>query len=445
MAVSEKKGKEVAFLNTFAHGIHPPGNKEITQDIPTSKLPEPEIVYIPLSQHLGKPAVPIVAKGDRVKVGQKIGEADGKISAHVFSSVSGEVTGIERRVTATGHCDHIVIHSDGQFDEVRFAPLSNPTPEQIVKRIEDAAIVGQGGAGFPTAVKLSPRDKIDTFIVNGAECEPYLTCDNRIMTENVAQFLEGARCMAVALGLSEFFVGIEDNKPQAAEIVQNAINSAQINAKIILCHTKYPQGAEKQLIFSATKRKVRVGKLPSSVGVIVSNVQTALSVYYAVKEGMPSYMRLLTVSGRGAYKPGNYWVRTGTKISDVLGFLGGASDDTVKMILGGPMMGFAQSDGESAVGKTTGGILLLTESEVAQFTPETCINCAACARACPMHLMPMYIDSYILSGDTKGAEKYGAMNCIECGSCSYVCPAHRPLVQSIRLAKKKIRARGSAK
>lgn len=430
-------------MNTFPHGIHPPGHKERTAEMPIAYLPEPEIVYIPLLQHVGKEAVPVVGKGDTVKVGQKIGEADGSISAPVFSSVSGEVIGVEKRVTATGHCMHVVIRSDGAFEEITSEPLRNPSSGQILRRIAECGIVGQGGAGFPTAVKLSPKEKIDTFIINGAECEPYLTCDCRVMTEYAKEFLHGARYMACALGLDMFYVAVEDNKTEAARILQDTLLQEKINAEVVLCRTKYPQGAEKQLIYAVTKRKVRVGKLPASVGVIVSNVQTALSVYYAVAEGIRSYRRVLTVSGGGVKSPGNFWVRTGTRVSEILAACGGIGEDAVKMIFGGPMMGFAHSEGDIAVSKTTGGILLLTQEEAFTGEGSSCINCAACARACPMHLMPMYIDGCILSGDEAGAEKYGAMNCIECGSCAYVCPAHRPLVQSIRLAKKKIRARGS--
>ncbi|MCI8458317.1 MAG: electron transport complex subunit RsxC [Clostridia bacterium] len=432
-------------MNTFANGIHPKDNKERTRRSPITPLAAPQTVYIPLGQHVGKEAVPTVAKGDRVQMGQKIGGADGAISASVFSSVSGEVTGIEKRATATGHCMHVVIQNDGKDDEVLLPPLADPTPAQIVQRIEDCGIVGMGGAGFPTAVKLRPRDRIDTLLINAAECEPYLTCDYRIMKEKAVSFLRGARYMAQALGLSEFTVGIEDNKSDVAEELENTAKHENIAAKIVVCHTKYPQGAEKQLIYAVTGRKVRVGKLPASVGVIVQNVHTALAVCEAVELGRKSFCRVVTVSGDGARQAGNYSVRTGTLVSDVLAACGGVGDNVVKLLSGGPMMGFALSDGDVAVTKTTSGLVLLTAAEAEHEEASSCINCAACVRACPMHLMPVYIDACILSGDTAGAKKYGAMDCIECGSCAYVCPARRPLVQSIRLAKKKIRARGANK
>lgn len=429
-------------MRTFPHGVHPKAYKELTESMPITELPAPDVVFVPLLQHLGREATPVVAKGDKVLVGQKIGEADGMISASVFSSVSGEVTAIDSRPTATGRCLHIAIKNDGKYEEIKLEPLNDPAPEEIVQRIADCGIVGMGGAGFPTAVKLKPREKVDTLIINGAECEPYLNCDYRILIENTAEFLSGAYLMARALGLDKFYVGIEDNKPEAVKALESAIGEKNIPAEIVLCQTKYPQGAEKQLIYSVTGRKVRVGKLPSSVGVIVDNVQTALAVRYAVNEGVKSYSRVLTVSGQGVKSRGNFRVRTGTPYSHILEYCGGGTDDVVKMISGGPMMGFAVSDTRIAVGKTTGGILLLTAAETDLRESEPCINCASCVRACPMNLMPVYIDSYVLSGDVAGAEKYGAMNCIECGSCAFVCPAHRPLVQSIRLAKKKIRERG---
>lgn len=432
-------------MNTFPHGIHPPANKERSAQVPVSELPAPNIVRISLSQHLGKEALPVVAAGDYVKAGQKIGEADGLISAAVFSSVSGKVLAVEKRATVNGHANHVCIENDGKYEEITLPPLKDPKPEEIISRIAECGIVGMGGAGFPVAVKLNPREKIDSFIINAAECEPYLTCDYRIMLEYPREFLLGAQYMARSLGLSRFYIGIEDNKSDAAEILETAAKEAKIDVSIILCHTKYPQGAEKQLIYAVTKRKVRVGKLPSSVGVIVDNVHTALSVYAAVEKGVPSYKRVLTVSGGGVKNPANFWARTGTDIGEVLNACGGIDENAVKLIVGGPMMGFAQSDENATVTKTTSGILLLTADEAAGEEASSCINCASCVKACPMQLMPVYIDSCILSGDVAGAEKYGAMNCIECGSCAYVCPAHRPLVQSIRLAKKKIREKGSVK
>lgn len=432
-------------MNTFVHGIHPKGNKERSASVPIAELPAPERVAIPLQQHVGKEAIPLVAKGDKVRAGQKIGAADGAISASVFSSVSGEVVAVEKRAAATGHCMHVVIANDGKDEEESLPPLDNPTAAQIVQRIENCGIVGMGGAGFPTAVKLRPREPVDTLLINAAECEPYLTCDYRILLERPEAFLKGARYLAQALGLSSFCVGIEDNKTDAVAVLQKAANRENIAAEIVVCRTKYPQGAEKQLIYAATKRKVRVGKLPASVGVIVNNVHTALSVYEAIEKGTPCFGRVLTVSGGAVKSPANLWVRTGTSYTDVFDACGGIGDDAYKLLSGGPMMGFSQSGGDVSVTKTTSGLLLVTEDECATEEASTCINCAGCVRACPMRLMPVYIDACILSGDVAGAEKYGAMNCIECGSCAYVCPAHRPLVQSIRLAKKKIRAKGGRK
>ena len=430
-------------MNTFPHGSHPKGSKGQTENVPITPFPAPKTVAIPLAQHVGKAAVPVVSVGDRVKMGQMIGRADGKISAAVFSSVSGTVLGIERRITATGHCQHILIENDGKDESAFLPPLSDPTPAEIVERIEACGIVGMGGAGFPAAVKFSPRDAIDTLILDGAECEPYLTCDYRLMLEQPEKILAGGAIMAKALGLERFTIGVEDNKPAAIEALKRTAQEGNFAAVIVVCRTKYPQGAEKQLIYAVKKRKVPVGKLPASVGCIVSNVQTALAVYRAVKEGVPCYERVLTVSGGGVKKGGNFLVRTGTSYADLLAAC--EAGEYVKMISGGPMMGFAVESGSISVGKTTGGILLLTYEETFIERATACINCGTCARACPMQLMPMYIDAYIQSGDVAGAEKYGALNCIECGCCVYVCPAHRTILQSVRLAKQKIRERGARK
>lgn len=432
-------------MNTFRHGIHPDGNKARTKDTAISVLPPPPTLAVPLRQHLGKDALPIVQKGEYVRVGQCIGKADGYISAPVFSSVSGNVTDIKSMPTPTGSCLHVCVQNDGKYDEVTLPPLVDPTAEEIVARIEACGIVGMGGAGFPTAVKLRPKERIDTLLINAAECEPYLTCDYRLMRERAAEVLRGAMYMARALALSSFTVGIEDNKTDAAQVLTQTAQELSLPAKIVLCRTKYPQGAEKQLIYAVTRRKVPAGKLPASVGVIVDNVHTAFCVCEAVEKGKKCYERVLTVSGGGAATAGNFLVRTGTSAAYVLEHCGGIGENTVKLLSGGPMMGVACHSADFAVTKTTSALLLLTESEAPRVDPQACINCASCVRACPMRLMPVYIDACIRSDDTEGAQKYGALHCIECGCCAFVCPAHRPLVQSIRLAKKKIRALSAGK
>ncbi len=428
---------------TFRAGVHPPQSKSPSKSEQIRVMPAPETVYISLSQHLGKPAVECVAVGETVKAGQKIASADGFISADVFSSVSGKVTAIAERETATGYAKHIVIENDGLNECVEFTPLTDPTPSEIKDRLRESGIVGMGGAGFPTAVKLSPQDKVDTFIINAAECEPYITCDYRIMLDYTEQFVRGAVLLAKAAGLNEVIIAAEDNKTDALEKVDAFIANSSLPVRTVKLKAKYPQGAEKQLIYAVTGRKVPVGKLPSSVGVLVDNVHTALSAYLAVTKGQPLYKRIMTVSGGGIKNPANIWVSGGTTYNKIIEFCGGLSEkETVKMISGGPMMGFAVDSDEISTTKTSSCLLLLTKDEAFTGSPQPCINCGKCAKACPMRLMPMYIDKFALAGDVKNAVKYGALNCIECGSCAYTCPAKRPLVQSIKRAKKRARDLG---
>lgn len=429
---------EGRLTNTFKRGVHPHSFKWMTAGVETRVMPAPETVYIPVSQHIGKPAVPVVAPGDAVKRGQKIAAADGTLSAPVFSSVSGTVKGIETRVTAGGKCAHIVIANDGRYDTVSLPVLTDPTKEEIIRRVADCGIVGMGGAGFPTAVKLDHKTSVDTFIINAAECEPFITCDYRLLTEQTAAVLDGALLLAKAAGVNHATIAIEDNKRDAAELVAKYIADNNLNAETVIVKTKYPQGAEKQLVYAVTGRKVPVGKLPGAVGCIVCNVHTAFSTHQAVRKGQPLYERYMTVSGQGVKTPSNLLVAVGTLYADAIAFCGG-DGEPVKLISGGPMMGVAVAGAELAVTKTSGSLLLLTRDEAFTGQPGPCINCGKCAKACPMRLMPMYIDGCILAGDVDGSVKYGAKNCIECGCCAYVCPAKRPLVQSIRLAKKKIK------
>lgn len=425
--------------NTFSRGVHPQANKAMTERKGIETVPAPAVVYIPVAQHIGKTATPVVRPGDTVKMGQLIAMEEGKISANIFSSVSGTVKAIEKRATASGRCDHIVIENDGQYVEDRLEPLDNPDRAQIIERVRYCGIVGMGGAGFPTEVKLDHKTSVDTFIVNGAECEPYITCDHRIMLEYTDNLIRGALLLAEAAGVRHATFAVEENKPDAIAKLNESIARNNFNAEVVPVVTKYPQGAEKQLIYAVTRRKVPVGKLPAAVGCVVNNVHTALSAYLAVKEGQTLYKRIMTVTGGGVVEPKNVWVSNGTLYADLLAFCGGEKGDIVKMINGGPMMGVAVAGAEIAATKTTSCLLLLTREEANTAVPGPCINCARCAKVCPMKLMPMFIDACALSGDMDGAVKYGALNCIECGSCAYVCPAKRPLVQSIRLAKKKVR------
>ncbi len=430
---------------TFKGGVHPNPRKSLTENLSIEVMPAPQTVYLPLIQHLGKSAVAIVSVGDRVKRGQMIAQQDGAISANVFSSVSGVVKAIENRQTPTGKCDHIVIENDGLDEEERLEPLGeNATAEAIRERITYAGIVGMGGAGFPTGVKLSPAKPVDTLVINAAECEPYITCDARIMTELTSKFFEGVRCLYLALGLNGAKIGVEGNKAEAIAIMKETLEkSGKSDIEVVTLKTKYPQGAEKQMVYAVTGRKVPVGGLPASVGVVVCNVHTALSTYYAVRKGEPLYRRVATVTGGGVKTPKNLWIYGGTTYEDVIAFCGGMREDvpTVKMISGGPMMGFTVSGTTYSCTKTTGCLLLMSKEEAFRGSPSPCINCGKCAKACPMNLMPMYIDLYSRAGDYDNALKYGLGNCIECGCCTYTCPAKRTLVQGFRLAKKQLRGR----
>lgn len=423
---------------SFKNGIHPGDKKSLTADKQIQILPAPETVYIPLIQHIGACCLTQIKEGDRVLQGQLLACNENALSSAIFSSVSGTVTGFKELPSASGgKVSHIVIQNDFKDEKITLPPLENPTGEDILNRIKEAGVVGMGGAAFPTHVKLKPpkSKKVDTLIINGAECEPYITCDYRIMMEYTDQLVKGIELAAKALGVQNIYIGIEDNKPQAIEKLKKY---SGIN--VVPLKTKYPQGAEKQLIYAITKRKIPLGGLPMDVACVNDNVHTAYSIYKAVYEGEPCYERVVTVSGGAADKSGNYIVKTGTLYSHIAQTCGLLSEP-LKVISGGPMMGFSLFTLDVAVTKATSSILFMTKEEVNTLPAEACINCGRCARACPMFLMPMYIDSCTIAKDYKSAKRYGAIDCIECGCCSYVCPTKRPLVQSIRLAKKIIRER----
>lgn len=426
---------------TFKRGVHPNSNK-LTEDCLLEEMPTPKQVCIPLSQHIGAPAQPVVNIGDYVYQGTLIGKAGGFVSANVYSSVSGTVTGFATLPTPTGSsCNHVVIENDEKYQTVTLEKLTEPTKEQIVQRISEAGIVGMGGATFPTHVKLSPKKPVDTLIINAAECEPYITCDYRILMEEVTDFIDGVLLLKKALGVENVYIGIEENKPKAIEKLNDCISE---DIKVIPLKAKYPQGAEKQLIYAITKRKVPAGGLPMDIGAVVDNVHTAYSICRAVKYGEPLYRRAMTVSGKGINKRGNYWVRNGVSYEYIHNYTQGGEPYVpyVKVISGGPMMGFAQVNLNAVTSKGSSSLLFLTSDEINTQKPTACINCAGCAKVCPMNLMPMKIEASIQIGDIAGAKANGVLNCIECGSCAYNCPAKRPLVQAIRLSKKLIKERG---
>lgn len=477
----------------FFGGVHPHTNK-ITQRDYISELTPPAKVFVPVVQHIGKPAIVKVNVGDYVKVGTLLASADGVISANIFSPVSGKVMAIENRPMGDREVTHIVIDNDFS-DNAEFLPkLTNPTKEQILARIAEAGIVGMGGAGFPTAAKLTPPSgvTIDTLVINGAECEPYITSDHRIMLEYPEQILKGIRYIATALDVHNILIGVEENKQDAIDTLNKVIAANNItDIKVVGLKTRYPQGAEKQLIYALTKRVVPACELPSKVGVVVNNVHTALSVYYAVYEGQPLYRRVVTVSGGAVKNKGNYWIRTGTTYKDVLAecktidsrenvkviqdkikekqsqlekldksqkseikavraelkslekeLSTVKSSQYIMIVNGGPMMGACTQNDENVITKTSSALLFLTEKEVNTVSPSQCINCGKCARVCPMRLMPMFIDAAAIAGDWAEAKKYGAVDCILCGSCSYICPAKRDLVSSMKKSKKMIATRG---
>jgi electron transport complex protein RnfC len=420
----------------FAGGVHPPEQKETeTNDIVV--MPAPKRAYIPFSQHTGKPAKPMVKKGDLVKIGTKIGEPDGFISASVHSSVAGKVIDIidhPHPVVGSSLC--CIIESDGSeiwVDDLKGGQDTNTmTREQMVNVIRDAGIVGMGGAAFPTHVKLSPpKDKkIDTLLVNGCECEPVLTADHRLMMEYSTEIIEGAHIFQKILDAADLVFCIEDNKKDAIEIFKSA------GVMVARLKTKYPQGAEKQLIKAVLRREVPRGGLPMDVGCVVQNVGTCYAGLLAVKHQRPLIDRVVTISGDGVTTGKNVLVRIGTTAHDVIEFCGGYTGSVRKIVFGGPMMGIAQYTDSVPVIKGTSGILVWQDARIPAEDP--CVRCAACVDACPMGLMPTEICAQVKSRNFDTAESYGVLDCIECGCCAYVCPANIPLVHYFKYGKSEI-------
>ncbi|MBQ9114899.1 MAG: electron transport complex subunit RsxC, partial [Clostridia bacterium] len=375
-----------------------------------------------------------------VKVGTKIGEASSYVSCNVHSSVSGTVEGFVLRENAMGkRIRHVCIANDGKYEEDFLPPLENPTPEELVARCKECGLAGMGGATFPTHVKLETKTPIKALIINGSECEPYITTDYRLMIDKPVEVLAGIKYLAKAIGAPEIWIGIEANKSDAIESMMR-VSESDANIKVIGLKTKYPQGGEKQLIYAITRQKVPQGGLPSDLGYIVLNISTALAMYEACALGKPLFSRYMTVSGKGINRPANIWVRFGVPFVEIVDYLG-YSDDVVKVISGGPMMGISLHSFMPVVTKGSSALLLLNEDEIRDVDPTPCINCARCASVCPMGLMPMMTDAYVLKNMIKEIKPYNPLACIECGCCAYVCPAKRPLVQSQRLAKKMIRER----
>lgn len=429
-------------MKSFRSGIHIADRKQATNLKPTIELPAPSQVAISTVQSLGRPSVPIVNKGDFVKRGQCIAKADGPISSQIFASISGEVADIKPMLAPNGNLEtHIVIQSDGKDEADFLPPLSSPSAEQIKERICACGIVGLGGAGFPTSVKSAPKTPVDTLLLNGAECEPYLTCDHRLMIEHTDEIVQGAKLLASALGVASIIIGIEKNKPDCIRAFE-----AYPEIQVAALKKQYPMGSEKHLIYVSTGRKVGIGKLPADSGVVVQNVATAYAVWEAVTKGKPLYERILTVSGEAVSEPKNLLVRVGTSIREILSFCGGEKTEPTKVVLGGPMTGMSVASYDLYTRKTTSGILLLSDKEANLSEPTPCLNCGKCADVCPMRLMPMQTAFYAAANDFDSAAKYGnTMSCIECGACEYICPAKRPLIQAIRKTKSAVRAKKEKK
>ncbi|HEX2944465.1 MAG TPA: electron transport complex subunit RsxC [Clostridia bacterium] len=431
----------VKALKAFRGGIRP-GHHKSTSGMETVEMSLPSKVIIPMLQHVGTPCIPIVKKGDRVLVGQKIGDSDKPISSPVHSSVSGTVTDVRPLLLSTGtEVMAVEIKPDGlQEAHGSVRPPECRDRESLVKCIRDAGLVGLGGAGFPTAVKLTPPPgkNIDILLINGAECEPYITSDFREMMENPGEIIEGTKRILEISGAKKAFICIESNKPEAI-LKLNELLRGSNGISVVPLRTRYPQGGEKQLIYAVTGRQVPSGKLPSDVGVLVQNVGTASFIAEFLKTGMPLVKKKITVDGGAVTKPMNLEVLVGTPLREVFDFCGGFKKEPCKIIMGGPMMGVAQFSLDTPVLKQNNALLALTEEEAAEAPESVCIHCGKCVAACPMSLLPLYINSFVNLGRFDEVGKYHVNDCIECGCCSYVCPASRHLVQSVRYAKAELR------
>jgi len=433
-------------LKTFTRGgVHPPQNK-ITSDCRIEDLPLPVNVAIPVAMHLGVPSKPVVDKGAEIKVGQLIAKGDGFVSANIHSPFSGKVVKIDKSIDISGYkrdAVFITVEGDNWLDTIDRSPVLkrefNHSPEELIKIMGDAGIVGMGGATFPSHVKLTvPKGKtVNTLVINGAECEPYLTSDHVLMLEKGEEILTGAAILMKALRVEKAVVGIENNKTDAIKHLQSLLTNFK-GISIQPLKAKYPQGGEKQLIKAILKREVPSGGLPADVGAVVFNVGTAFAVYEAVQKNKPLIDRVVTVTGKSLKKPSNFRVRIGTPVSNILEAAGGLPEDTGKIVSGGPMMGKAVADTSVPVVKGSSGILVITQKEARRRKIEPCIRCGKCASVCPLGLEPYLLMPLAQKSIYDRLEKERVMDCMECGSCTYTCPSARPLLDFIRLGKSEV-------
>lgn len=429
---------------SFRGGVHPFDGKDMSKDKPIAEyLPKGDLVY-PLSQHIGAPAKPVVAPGDEVLAGQLLGEAAGFVSANVISSVSGKVKAIERRMLATGVIsDSVIVENDGHYELAPGLGTSrdpeNMTKEEIRSAVKEAGIVGLGGAGFPTHVKLTPKDDsaIDYVIVNGAECEPYITGDYRLMLEEPERIVAGLKAILCLFEKAKGVIAVESNKPEAIARLREA-SKGEPRIEVQALKTKYPQGAERNLVYAVTGRRLNSRKLPADLGCVVSNTDTVSAVGMAVCERMPLMRRIVTVTGDAIAEPQNFRVKTGTNLAELVEAAGGFRKEPAKVIAGGPMMGMALTVLDIPVTKTTSALLALSQDEVEELAPTDCIRCGRCVRACPSGLVPQKMREACERYDLDLFERLYGMECYECGSCTFACPARLPLTQSFKQARKAV-------
>lgn len=428
-------------LAGYSGGVHPSERKEYSEHIALERFPEPKTLVISMSQHLGAPANPIVQVGDTVKVGQKIGEAAGFISAPVHSSVSGTVIAVEPRMHATRGSEvmAVVIESDGKdtlHESVKpNKDLDSLTPDEIIDIVREAGIVGMGGAGFPTCVKLKPAKPVDTILLNGCECEPLLTADHRVLLEFADDIIYGLKAILKTTGAEKGLIVIEDNKPDAIELMQAKVADID-NIEVVVAKTKYPQGAEKTLIKRVMGRQVPRGGLPADVGVIVDNISTVKAISDAIQTGMPLIERVATVTGEKIKNPGNYIYKIGTSVKEMIDYCGGTTDDDVLIKMGGPMMGFELSDLNVPMMKGSNGIIAIDTDQTAE---QPCIKCGRCVDVCPMDLSPLYFSKYADEENWQGMKDMNVMDCVECRCCQYICSSKIPLVAKIKAGKNAVR------